>query len=88
MAPNWQRLIRFKTPSGSVVYGDPSAFMSGDDLPASGAKAHVVEGGVQEGKVTSRVEEVAELLAPVPMEEVPIVACWLNEDRIASDDDS
>ena len=79
MAPNWLRLIRFKTPSGSVVYGDPSAFMSGEDLPTSGAKAHVVEGGVQEGKVTTRVEVVEELLAPIPMEEVPIVACLFNE---------
>ncbi|KAI9026367.1 fumarylacetoacetate hydrolase family protein [Hyaloraphidium curvatum] len=72
MAPSWQRLVRFKTPSGAVVYGDPSAFLAGGEL---GTKAHVVEGGVFGGKVTARVEEIAEVLGPLEMDDVPVVAC-------------
>lgn len=38
-------------------------------------KAHLVEGTAQDGRVTSRVETIVEILSPLPMEEVPIVPC-------------
>lgn len=73
MAP-WQRLIRFETASGETLYGDPSAFLANGDLPSSGLRAHVVQGGLN-GQVTDRVVEVAKILSPLPKEDVPIVPC-------------
>jgi len=75
MAPTWQRLMRFKNASGQTVYGDPTAFLVDGELPKSGAKAHLVEGEPLEGKVTTRVEEIGEILSPIDMDHVPIVPC-------------
>lgn len=75
----WDRLIKFKTPKGSVEYGEPIIDHSDELLQKLSAKsltARVLAGAsIPDLVQTGAIAEVAELVGPLTPADVPIVKC-------------
>jgi hypothetical protein len=75
----WQRLIKFRSPRGTVHYGDPiisSAEQLLERLEAKTLKAKLLEGAsFVDLTLTGEEAEVTELIGPLTPNDVPMVKC-------------
>lgn len=77
----WERLIRFVSTDGRVLYGEPilpsSDFDLGDTTAETKLQAKVISGDIFDAgsKVTDEVATVQQLLGPLTKENVPILRC-------------
>lgn len=80
----WQRLIRFESTDGRVLYGEPilpsPEFDLGEVTEKDGLKAKVIERNdlfntSGKTKVSDETVTVKELLGPLAQSDVPIVRC-------------
>ena len=80
----WQRLIRFESTDGKVLYGEP--ILPSDDFDLGTItekvelKAKIIEGSdifdiSGKTKVTEQTATVKKLLGPLAQSDVPIVRC-------------
>ncbi|KAL7768452.1 hypothetical protein ACKLNR_002753 [Fusarium oxysporum f. sp. zingiberi] len=80
MAPNWTHLVRFVAEEDGQVYLGQIDHEAWSDVGLSFEKgekmqAKLIQGCVFDGVVTERLLTVKELLAPLAMEQVPIIRC-------------
>jgi len=80
----WQRLIRFESTDGKVLYGEPilpsADFDLGTITEKAELKAKIIEGSdlfdiSGKTKVTEQTATVKKLLGPLAQSDVPIVRC-------------
>ena len=77
----WERLIRFVSTDGRVLYGEPilpsPGFDLGDTTAETKLQAKVISGDIFDtgSKVTDEVATVQQLLGPLTKDNVPILRC-------------
>ncbi|KNG80909.1 fumarylacetoacetate hydrolase [Aspergillus nomiae NRRL 13137] len=80
MGPNWAHLVRFiSEEDGQIHFGevDPSRYPDVGIAILNGERVAVklIKGSIFDGTVTDTTVHIARLLAPIGMEEVPIIRC-------------
>ncbi|KAB8260726.1 hypothetical protein BDV32DRAFT_158639 [Aspergillus pseudonomiae] len=80
MGPNWAHLVRFiSEEDGQIHLGevDPSRYPDVGIAILNGERVAVklIKGSIFDGTVTDTTVHIARLLAPIGMEEVPIIRC-------------